>query len=133
MIDNKKVFIVHGHNEIIRNDVELLLHRLGLTPIILSNEADRGCTVIEKFENNSDVSFAIILYTACDEGRVKGAAKLNDRARQNVIFEHGFFCAKLGRDHVVALHETGVEIPSDLAGVLYTSFTDDWKAKLKEK
>ena len=133
VIDNKKVFIVHGHNEKVRNDVELFLRRLELKPIILLNEADRGRTVIEKFENNSDVSFAVILYTACDEGRVKGADVLNDRARQNVIFEHGFFCAKLGRDHVVALHESGVEIPSDLAGVLYTSFADDWKTKLKRE
>lgn len=133
MIDKKKVFIVHGHNELIRDSVELFLHRLGLEPIILANEANGGSTIIDKFTSNADVSFAIILYTACDEGRSKEENDLKSRARQNVIFEHGYFYAKLGCRNVVALHEPRVEIPSDLSGVLYISLASDWKSELKKE
>lgn len=129
-----KIFIVHGHNTDTRNNVELFLRRIGLSPIILSNEANLGRTVIEKFEDFSDVSYAIILYTACDEGKAKGATELKDRARQNVLFEHGYFCSKLGRDHVAALVEHGVEIPSDLNGIIFISLDEpDWKDKVKRE
>lgn len=131
--ENKRIFIVHGHDTETRDNVELFIRRLGLEPVVLSNEANQGRTIIQKFEENSDVSFAIILYTACDEGRAKGESALKNRARQNVLFEHGFFYAKLGKENVVALHESGVEIPSDLAGVLYTSLDGDWKGDLKRE
>lgn len=126
--DNKKVFIVHGHDAELLNEVELLLRRVGLEPIILKNEANAGRTIIEKIEELTDVGFSIVLYTACDEGRKKGTNDLQDRARQNVIFEHGFLYAKLGRNRVVALNDEGLEIPSDLSGVIYISRSqDDWK------
>lgn len=133
MIDRKKVFIVHGHDDLIRDGVELFLHRLGLKPIILANEPNGGRTIIQKFTDNADVSFAIILYTACDEGRSKEEKDLKSRARQNVIFEHGYFYAKLGCGNVVALHEPRVEIPSDLSGVLYISLESDWRSELKKE
>lgn len=133
MLDKKKVFIVHGRDTDTRDQVELFLHHIGLTPIILANEPNKGRSIIDKFEDYSDVSFAIVLYTGCDEGRLKGEPALRDRARQNVIFEHGYFCAKLTRANVVALHEPGVEVPSDLAGVLYISLDSDWKAELKKE
>ena len=132
-VDRKKVFIVHGRDTATRDNVELFLRRIGLEPVILANEANEGLTVIEKFEKHSEVSFAIVLYTACDEGRLKGTADLKDRARQNVIFEHGYFCAKLGRGNVVALHEADVEVPSDLSGILYISLDGDWKAEIKKE
>ena len=129
----QKVFIVHGHDTDKRNQVELFLRRIGLEPIILCNEPSKGKTIIDKFEAYSDVSFAIVLYTACDEGREKGKSDLKDRARQNVVFEHGYFCAKLGRPNVVALHEAGVELPGDLSGIVYISFDSDWKEELKKE
>ena len=129
----QRIFIVHGHDTDKRNQVELFLRRIGLEPIIMSNEPSKGKTIIDKFEAYSDVSFAIVLYTACDEGREKGKGELADRARQNVVFEHGFFCAKLGRSNVVALHESGVELPGDLSGIVYISFDSDWKEELKRE
>lgn len=130
-MSNKKVFIVHGHDEQLLQEVELMIHRIGLQPIILKNEASGGRTVIEKIEHYTDVSFGIVLYTACDEGRVKGTTSLNSRARQNVVFEHGYLCAKLSRSHVVALNDFGIEVPSDLAGVVYISReAPDWKNQI---
>ena len=129
--DNRKVFIVHGHDHRLLNEVELMLRRIGLEPIIVKNEANFGRTVIEKIEDLTDVGFGIVLYTCCDEGRKKGSGELQDRARQNVIFEHGYLCAKLGRGRVAALNDDGIEIPSDLAGVLYIPHASpDWKTQL---
>lgn len=126
-----RIFIVHGRNNDIRDEVELFIRRIGLTPIILAEQANKGMTIIEKIEEYSDVSYAIVLYTSCDEGKMKGEKDLKDRARQNVVFEHGYMVAKLGRDKVIALVNQGVEIPGDLSGVIYISMQDtDWKAQV---
>lgn len=130
-MSNNKIFIVHGRNEGVRDKVELLLRRAGLDPIILAEQASRGMTIIEKIESNSDVAFSIILYTGCDEGKLKEESDLHPRARQNVVFEHGYMVAKLGRDKVVALTESGVEQPGDLAGVIYVSLSEkDWERRM---
>lgn len=129
--NNKKVFVVHGHDHQLLDEVELLLRRIGLEPVIVKNEANSGRTIIQKITDLSDVGFGIILYTCCDEGRKKGEAVLNDRARQNVIFEHGYLYAKLGPGRVAALNDSGIEVPSDLAGVLYVPRSaSDWKNQL---
>lgn len=123
-----KVFIVHGRDEMTRDKVELFLRRIGLNPVILCNEPNNGQTLIEKIESNTDVAFAVVLYTACDEGRLKTDTELKPRARQNVVFEHGYLINKLGRERVVALVESGVETPGDISGVIYISLQDaDWK------
>ena len=131
--DPKKVFIVHGHNEGIKQAVARLLERIGLTPIILAEQPDKGRTVIEKFEKEgNDVGFAVVLLTADDKGRKNYARKLQDRARQNVVFEMGYFMALLGRERVMLLLQEGVEEPSDLKGVVYTILDKDeaWKYRL---
>lgn len=127
----KKVFIVHGHDETVRDKVELFLHRIGLQPVILCNQPDEGHTIIEKNQKNTDVSFAIVLYTGCDVGKLKTDTELRPRARQNVVFEHGYLINKLGRKRVVALVEDDVETPSDMSGVLYISLSDtEWKQRV---
>lgn len=130
-MSNNKIFIVHGRNEGTRDTVELLLRRAGLEPIILAEQVNRGMTIIEKIESNSDVAFSVVLYTACDEGKLKGESDLHPRARQNVVFEHGYMVGKLGRDKVVALTEAGIEQPGDLAGVVYISLSEkDWERRM---
>lgn len=129
--DKLKVFVVHGHDEELLSKIENLLHRIGLEPIILKNEANAGKTIIEKLEHYTNVGFCIVLYTCCDEGREKGDSELQCRARQNVVFEHGYLCAKLGRKRVVALKEKHVEFPSDLAGVVYIDLSfSNWRNEL---
>ena len=98
---------------------------------ILHEQADQGRTIIEKFEANSaDVTFAIVLLTADDEGKAKKETDYKERARQNVIFEMGYFVGLLSRSHVFMLLDEGVEKPSDLDGIVYTSLNEDWKTKL---
>lgn len=121
---SNRVFIVHGHNEIIKEKTARLVSQIGLEPVILHEQANAGKTIIEKFESNAkDVGFAIILLTDDDKGNCKEEAqtRLNDRARQNVIFEMGYFYGKIGRGRVVALLSEGVEKPGDIDGIVYIS------------
>jgi predicted nucleotide-binding protein len=116
-----KVFIVHGHDEALKANTARLIERLGLETVILHEQPNRGRTVIEKFYDHSDVSYAIVLLTSDDVGKAKSAkdSELKDRARQNVIFEMGYFIGSLGRKRVCAIYQEGVELPSDYQGVLY--------------
>ena len=127
--NSKRVFIVHGHDDELRTKVELFLRQLNLDPVVLFKEASAGRTIIEKIEKeSSDIAFAIVLYTPCDMGNDKNSInKLEDflpRARQNVVFEHGYMCALLGREKVCALCANNVEIPGDLSGIVYVSADD---------
>ena len=124
-----KVFIVHGHNGELKESVARIIEKQGIEAIILSEQANRGRTVIEKFEDHADVGGAICLFTTDDIGKAKTADEDSFRARQNVVFEAGYFMGKLGRDHVVILADEDVEIPSDLAGVVYTN-TTNWQVSL---
>ena len=118
---SRKVFVVHGHNEAFRETCARFVEKLDLEPIILHEQPNAGRTIIEKFQDYSDVGFAIVLLTGDDQGTTKNAdpSTLKLRARQNVIFELGFFIGKLGRSRVCALYEPGVEIPSDYSGILF--------------
>ena len=146
-VDMKKVFVVHGHNDALRVEVARTIEQLGLQAIILQEQEDFGNTIIEKFEANaSDIGFAVVLITGDDlavskkdlekEQKEKGfTAVYRSRARQNVVFEMGYFIGKLDRAHVFELMEEGVEGPGDLAGVLYTAVDEEgmWKVKLAKR
>ncbi|WP_295924285.1 TIR domain-containing protein [uncultured Akkermansia sp.] len=111
---SNRIFIVHGRDIGFRYEVKDFVKSIGLEPIILTEQASMSLTIIEKIENYSDVGFVIVLYTGCDEGRLKQSGNLRLRARQNVVFEHGFFIGKIGRNRVVAIKEDGVETPNDI-------------------
>jgi len=117
----KRIFLVHGHDEGWSQTVSRFLEKLDQEMVILREQPNQGQTVIEKFEQHSDVGFAIVLMTPDDRGGVATSSleQMHHRARQNVIFELGYFIAKLGRKRVTALYVEGVEIPSDYSGVLY--------------
>ncbi|MGC4038121.1 MAG: nucleotide-binding protein [Chitinophagaceae bacterium] len=133
--DNNNVFIVHGHNIEIQQSVARVIEKLGLNVIILQEQPNEGKTVIEKFESNSNVGFAIILLTDDDEGKAKTQIDLQKRARQNVILELGYFIGKLGRGRVLPLYSEGVELPSDIHGVLYVPIDKaaNWKFSISSK
>ena len=128
---DRKVFVVHGHDEGAREAIARFLERIGFEAIILHEQANRGRTVIEKVEAHGDVGFAVVLLTPDDEGAKKGEAP-QPRARQNVVLELGYFIGRLGRERVCALKRGDVELPSDFGGVVYTPFDDGggWRQAL---
>jgi predicted nucleotide-binding protein len=133
MQKQKTVFIVHGKDETAKDKLARFLEKLELNPIILHEQANRGQSILEKLEHYSEVAFAIILLTPDDVGNlVSEANTLLPRARQNVIFELGYFLGKLGRDRVCALYNKEIELPSDFIGVVYIPLADDdsWKLLL---
>ncbi len=127
--DMSKIFIVHGHDGELKEAVARVIEKQDISAIILSEQANGGRTIIEKFEDNSDVGGAICLFTADDIGKDKDLKDEKKRARQNVVFEAGYFMGKLGRDHIVIIAESGIEMPSDLDGIVYTSKTN-WQLEL---
>jgi predicted nucleotide-binding protein len=127
------IFIVHGADSV-RYELKDLLKEWGLNPIILDEQASLGRTIIEKFEDHSsEAECAIILLTPDDEGRRKDTAEWKPRARQNVIFEHGYFVGRLGRDKVICLHKSDIELPSDISGIIYTPFINNLKDEIYRK
>jgi predicted nucleotide-binding protein len=116
----QKVFLVHGHDEESKETAARFVERLGLIAVILNEQTSAGRTIIEKFERHSEVSFALVLLTPDDVGATKGQLdRSKSRARQNVIFELGYFLGKLGRERVCALYKGEIEIPSDYNAVIY--------------
>lgn len=134
--DLNRVFIVHGHDEGMKQAVARAISKLNLEPIILHEQSDENKTTIEKFEKHSDVDFAVVLLSPDDFAYKKEESAKNGkhRARQNVILELGFFLAKLSRKGVFILYRENdnFEFPSDYSGVLYTPFDEkgNWKYKM---
>ncbi len=124
----RDVFIVHGHDDGFRQTVARVLHQLELNPIILHEKANEGKTIMEKFDAYGNVSYAVALFTPDDVGesvtKVKTLEDLKPRARQNVVFELGYFIGRRGRSNACALVKGQLELPSDYSGVIYIPVDD---------
>lgn len=118
---NQKIFIVHGHdNAALQETARVLERATGLEVVILREQPNGGRTLIEKFEEHAgEAAYAVVLLTADDEGGVISSSVRQPRARQNVVFELGFFFGRLGRQNVAVLIANGVEQPSDVDGLAY--------------
>lgn len=132
---SKRVFVVHGHDDLLKTKTARFIEKLGYEAVILHEQANRGMTIIEKIEAHTEVGFAIVLYSPDDQGNTAAAAargELLPRARQNVVFEHGYLMAKLSRAHVVPLVSGKVELPSDINGVVYVDDTN-WQIEIAKE
>ena len=131
---SQKVFTVHGHDEVAKYAVARFIERLDLEAIILDEQSGGLQAIIDKFEEQAaDIVFAIILLTPDDVGAAKAEKDvLQPRARQNVILELGYFIAKLERNQICLLYKEGVELPSDIRGLVYVLMDDHdgWQLKL---
>lgn len=126
--NNKTAFIIHGHDNELKTEVQLLLKRAGVSSIVLHEQADKGRTIIDKLVDETQIAgYAIALLTP-DDLTQNG----NTRARQNVILEIGFFLGLLGKERLRMIVKGEVEIPSDLHGILYEKHDNGgaWKIKL---
>ncbi len=133
----QSIFVVHGHDEEMKQSIARVLEKLGLKPLILHEQPNGGRTVIEKFMDYGEiVSFAVILLSPDDIAYQVGEdpTVARYRARQNVILELGFFLGKVGRDRVVVIYREAdkFEMPSDFAGVLFVPFDNrgTWKFEM---
>jgi len=137
--NKNKVFIVHGHNNEAKLEVARFIEKIDFIPIILHERASNSKTIIEKIENYSDVGFGVVIYTDDDVGAEKSDFKdlnkrVNKRARQNVVFEHGFLMGKLGRSNICSLIKGDIEVPNDISGIVYTSMDSvSWQIELAKE
>lgn len=129
---SNKVFVVHGHDEDLLKEIVSFLNKINLDVIVSVDIANKGVTILEKIETSSDVDFGVVLYTPCDIGaKNTDSANMRARTRQNVVFEHGYLLAKLGRNRVFTLTKGKLELPSDISGTLTISVDNsDWPTKL---
>jgi predicted nucleotide-binding protein len=129
--DPKKVFIIHGHDEAKRRELEALLaSQFGLIPIVLADQPNAGAnTIIEKFEYYAPMcAFAFALFTPDDQVTVGARTIL--QARPNVIYELGWFAGARSRRHVMLLLKEGTEVFSDLGGIIQHRFRSDVSERL---
>jgi predicted nucleotide-binding protein len=125
---SKNIFIVHGHDELAVFHLEKIIRDFDLNPIILKDQANKGRTLIQKFEEEAkNIVYAFVIYTPDDN--VMKQSEEYQQARPNVIFELGWFCAKIGRENVSIVYKKGTKIPTDLAGIV----TIEYENKIDEK
>jgi predicted nucleotide-binding protein len=87
--------------------------------------------LLEKLEEHAqDAKYAVVLLTGDDLGGIKGGKEMKPRARQNVVFELGWFCGQIGRENVAVLYEPDVELPSDIDGLAYIGLNTEWRTRL---
>ena len=128
-----QLFVVYGHDETSRDQLELVLGKMGIEGFILAKSSGHGLTIIEALEKqvgqNGVSTAGIVLLTPDDKGySIKdGDVKTRDRARQNVILEMGMLLSKLGRSHTIILIKGDLEKPSDVDGIIYHSYKNHVK------
>jgi hypothetical protein len=126
----RRIFVVHGHQDGPREAVARFLEKIGFEAVILHERPNKGRALITKFQDEAaGIGFAVVIMTGDDVGGpVDGNTQ--PRARQNVIFELGFFIGALGPARVAAIVASGVERPSDFEGVVYIPLDGEWKTTL---
>lgn len=137
-INRTKVFIVHGHDEEMKQSVARFIEKLDLEAIILHEQPDKGRNVLDKLiQESKNASFAVVLLSPDDVGYDKNNREEHLRARQNVVLELGYFIALLGKERVCALfkNSSDFELPSDFVGNLYKQYSgsDAWKIELAKE
>lgn len=117
---SKRIFITHGQSKEWYKVQHFLEKEQGYLTLELAQEANQGRTVLQKLSEESDkCGCAVIVMTGDDN---VGEEK---RARENVMHEIGFFQGKYGLQNIILLHEEGVNIPSNIHGLVYIPFPKD--------
>lgn len=124
------VFIIHSHDEALKDAVQLFLQVAGVHYVVLHQLPDKGRNIIDKLIQEGEAANYAIALLSPDDDLASGK-----RARQNVILEIGYFLGRLGKERVRMLVKGDVEIPSDLLGILFQKYTADshWKSKMTQE
>ena len=129
-----EVFIVHGHDDEAKETVARFVENFGIEATILHEQANRGQTFLKNLKNMLPKQ---VLQLSCSHPTILVPSKdetdnPKPRARQNVVLELGYFWGRLGRGRVCVLHKGGVELPSDMQGLLYVPMNspDEWQLPL---
>ncbi len=132
----RRIFVIHGSDEDMKQATIGALGKLGLAPVLMREQPSQGRKIVEKFADYTDVSFAVVLLSPDDFTYAKNdqPAKRKLRPAQDVVFELGFFLGRLGKDHVLVFYREfeNFEVPTDFEGVRFTAFDDrdSWKLSL---
>lgn len=125
---SRKVFVVCGRDADKKADVEAMLRRWGLQPLVLDQLPSGGQTIIETLENvRKEANYAVVLATPDDQGHRKHrVGEKLFRASQTVVLELGMMLAIFGRKRVAILLPSTVEMekPSDIPGLIYIPYKD---------
>jgi len=132
-VERPRSFIVHGHDEALLLEMKDYIQNVlnWPRPVVLREQPSCGKTIIEKFEESAGIVDWVFVLLSPDDKAFD--PKTNDerrRARQNVLFELGFFYGLLGRHEgrVIALTKGHVEIPSDIHGVVWVDVSNGIRA-----
>jgi len=133
-VRSNKIFVVHGHDNEMKSAVTQTLQKLDLEPILLHEKPNSRQTIIEKTSDYAHVSFAVVLLSPDDLAypKEKTSDEAKYRAKQNVIFELGYFLGRLGKQNVVAIYrkKKDFEVPNDYSGVLWIEYKNGWYFEL---
>jgi predicted nucleotide-binding protein with TIR-like domain len=120
----KNVFVIHGHDELNARRLSDLLREHGLTPVVMRSQPGMSRVLTDKFEAEaSSCTFALAIFTPDD--LITSGTHQYHQARPNVIYETGWFIARLGKERVIILLRAGAEMHTDLQGVSRVQFGED--------
>jgi predicted nucleotide-binding protein len=118
MDEELTIFISHGNSNLWKDVARFIEHELECEALVLQEQPNRGRTIIEKLEEETQrCHFAIIIMTAEDE-QLDGSY----RTRQNIVHEIGFCQGVFGRQCVLVLKQNGVQDFANLSGIVYEEF-----------
>jgi predicted nucleotide-binding protein len=132
----KRIIVVSGTDETMKQTITLSLKKLGLAAVVMSEEPRQGKKIVERFADYADVGFAVVLLSPDVYVYPKGeeATKRQRIPNQDVTFMLGFLLGKLGKDKVLAFYKENpnFKMPIEFAGVKFTALDDrdSWKHAL---
>ena len=132
----RRIIVVSGTDEIMKQTITGALRKLGLTTVIMSEEPSQGKKIVDRFADYADVGFALVLLSPDVYVYPKGeeATKRERIPKQDVTLMFGFLLGKLGKDKVLAFYKESPNFafPIDFEGVKFTALDDrdSWKLAL---
>jgi predicted nucleotide-binding protein len=130
----KKVFIIHGHDEINMLRLKFMLQdHFNLEPVLMARSAGMSRALLDKFEDSaSKCTLAFALMTPDDVISNPHYHDSYSQARPNVIFEAGWFVGRLGASRLCLLLKEGATVQSDIDGISRIPFREDIREKAME-